>query len=83
MYYPVWDGAFKRSCGPIEPFLVPASAPRLGCGMCHPVCGVVHIKEPLLLIGKSSPCGGSGFPLSLSEWSFTICQTQYNLNKEC
>ena len=31
----------------------------------------VHIKEPLLLIEKSSPCGGSGFPLSLfSEWSF-------------
>ena len=31
---------------------------------------MVHIKEPLLLIGKSSPCsGGSGFPLSLSEWS--------------
>ena len=36
------------------------------CGMCYPVCGMVHIKEPLLLIGKSSPCGGSGFPLSLS-----------------
>ena len=34
-----------------------------GCGMCHPVCGIVHIKEPLLLIGKSSPCGGSRFPL--------------------
>ena len=34
---------------------------------------MVHIKEPLLLIGKSSPCGGSGFPLSLSEWFFTIC----------
>ena len=33
---------------------------------------MMHIKEPLLLIGKSSPCGGSGFPLSLSEWSFTI-----------
>ena len=43
-----------------------------GRGMCYPVCGMVHIKEPLLLIGKSSPCGGSGFPLSLSEWSFTI-----------
>ena len=43
-----------------------------GCGMCYPVCGMVHIKEPLLLIGNSSPCGGSGFPLSLSEWSFTI-----------
>ena len=35
-----------------------------GRGMCYPVCGMVHIKEPLLLIGKSSPCGGSGFPLS-------------------
>ena len=43
-----------------------------GCGMCYPVCGMMHIKEPLLLIGKSSLCGGSGFPLSLSEWSFTI-----------
>ena len=43
-----------------------------GCGMCYPVCGMMHIKEPLLLIGKSSPCGSSGFLLSLSEWSFTI-----------
>ena len=39
---------------------------------------VMHIKEPLLLIRKSSPCGGSGFPLSQSEWSFTICLTPYN-----
>ena len=38
-----------------------------GCGMYYPVCGMVHIKETLLLIRKSSPCGGSGFPLSLSE----------------
>ena len=49
-----------------------------GCGMCYPVCGIMHIKEPLLIIGKSSPCGGSGFPLSLYEWSFTICLTPYN-----
>ena len=49
-----------------------------GCGMCYAVCGMVYIKEPLLLIDKSSPCGGSGFPLSLSEWSFTICLTPYN-----
>ena len=49
-----------------------------GRGMCYPVCGMVHIKEPLLLIGKSSPCGGSGFPFSLSEWSLTICLTPYN-----
>ena len=31
------------------------------------VCGMVHIKGLLLLIDKSSPCGGSGFPFSLSE----------------
>ena len=49
-----------------------------GRGMCYPVCGMVHIKEPLLLIDKSSLCGGSGFPFSLSEWSLTICLTQYN-----
>ena len=42
------------------------------------VCAMVHIKEPLLLIGKSSLCGGSGFPFSLSEWSLTICLTPYN-----
>ena len=48
------------------------------CGMYYPVCGMMHIKEPLLLIGKSSLYGGSGFPLSLSEWSFTICLTPYN-----
>ena len=49
-----------------------------GCGMCYPVCGMVHIKEPLLLIDKSSVCGGSGFPFSLSEWSLTIRLTPYN-----
>ena len=49
-----------------------------GCGMCYPVCGMVHIKEPLLLIDKSSLCGRSGFPFSLSEWSLTICLTPYN-----
>ena len=53
---------------PIELFLVPASVHdwcNKGCGMCYPVCGMVHIKEPLLLIGKSSPCGSSGFPLTI------------------
>ena len=48
-----------------------------GCGMCYPVCGMVHIKEPLLLIVKSSLCDGSGFPFSLSEWSLTICLKPY------
>ena len=46
---------------------------------CYPVCGMVHIKDPLLLIGKSDPCSGdSGFPLSLSKWSYTICLMPYN-----
>ena len=49
-----------------------------GCGMYYPVCGMVHIKEPLLLIDKSSLCGGSRFHFSLSEWSLTICLTPYN-----
>ena len=49
-----------------------------GRGMCYHVCGMVHIKEPLLLIDKSSLCGGSGFSFSLSEWSLTICLTLYN-----
>ena len=35
--------------------------------------------KDLLLSGKSSPrSGGSGFPLSLSDWSFTICLMPYN-----
>ena len=50
-----------------------------GHGMCYPVCGMVNIKETLLLIGKSSSSsGGSRFPLSLSDLSFTICLTLYN-----
>ena len=49
-----------------------------GCGMCYPVCGMVYIKDPLLLIDKSSLCGGSGFLFSLSEWSLTICLMPYN-----
>ena len=73
-------GAMRRRIdpswgGPIKLFLVPASGDwcNKGCGMCYPVSGMVHIKEPLLLIGNSS-----GFPLSLSEWYFTICPTPYN-----
>ena len=52
-----------------------------GCGMCYPVFGMMHIKEPLLLIRKSNPCGGRGFPFPQSEWSFTICVTPYNRKK--
>ena len=51
---PSWDE-------PIDLCIVPASAPRLvqqRPGMCYPVCGMVHIKEPLLLIGKSVAAAG-------------------------
>ena len=45
------------SCGePIELFLVLHNWCNKGRGMCYPVCGMVHIKEPLLLIVKSSLC---------------------------
>ena len=37
-------------------------------GRCYPVCGMMHLKENLLLIRKSSPCGGSGFPFSLDRY---------------
>ena len=46
-------------------FSVPTSGPQLvikGRGMYCSVYGKVHIKDPLVLIEKSSLCGGSGFP---------------------
>ena len=39
-----------------------------GHGMCYPVCGMMHIKEHLLLavlIGKSNICGGGRFHLAI------------------
>ena len=46
--------------------------------MSFPVCGMVHIKEPLVLNGKNSPCsGGSGFP---NIDVFSICMMPYNCN---
>ena len=71
---PLWGG-------PIELFLVPASAQTTGVTkavVCVILSGMVHIKEPLLLIVKSSLTGSSGCPFSLSEWSLTICLTPYN-----
>ena len=66
-------GSIHRG-GSIELFLFPASSPQLveqNRGTCYPVYGMVHINN--LLIGKRSPSSDcSGFPLSLSEWSFTM-----------
>ena len=42
---------------PIDLFFIQASAP------CIKGCGMMHIKDPLVLIEKSSPLThGSGFP---------------------
>ena len=50
-----------------------------GCGMYDLVCGMMHIKDPLLLIGKSNSCRGNRkFSLSLSEYCFTICLMPIN-----
>ena len=65
---------------PNELLLIPAWYNK-SHGMSHHVCGLVmvHIKDPLLLFEKNSPCSGSTrFPYSLSEWSFTIFPTPYN-----
>ena len=47
-----WGGG--GGCGPIELFLVLARVLHDWCNkgrsMCNNVCGMVHIKEPLLLI---------------------------------
>ena len=43
-----------------------------GSGMWYRVYGMVHVKEPLLLLGKSSPGGGSGFPLLSASLNYTF-----------
>ena len=62
-----WVVASIPHGGSIELFLVLVLYDwcNKGRGMCYPGCVMVHIKEPLLLIGKSSQCGGSGFPLTI------------------
>ena len=63
----------------VDPFSYFSFQPVLqGRGMCYPICGMMHIKEYLLLIGKSNPYANSGFSRSLSEWSFTMCPMPYN-----
>ena len=63
-----------------------------GCGMWYPVSGKLHIKNPLLLIGKHSLCVDSRFPLrkcvtvtiwlaSNSQWYGNQCALEASLNK--
>ena len=48
-----------------------------GHGMWYSVCGMVHIKEPLLLYKKKKPTFWHGRD-PLSEWSFTRCLLRHN-----
>ena len=53
---------------------VPHDCYNKRCSMCYSICGMVHIKYPLLLIKKSSHFSGrSRFPLS-----HTLCPVPYN-----
>ena len=68
----LWCGGSSDRSLMVEPMKYVLFPPVLhdwytkGHGMCYLVCGVMHIKYPLLLIGKNNPCiGGSGFPLQL------------------
>ena len=45
------------------------------------VYGMMHIKEPLMLIGKSSPCGGSGFLYRYLNGPFPYVCSHITVNK--
>ena len=49
-----------------------------GCDMCYPVCGMVHTKEPLLLIGKEYPVVAVGFLSRYLRGPLPLCLTPYN-----
>ena len=36
--------------------------------------------DPRLAVSVNSPCDGSGFPVSLPKWCFTVCLMPYNQN---
>ena len=65
----------------VELFLIPVGAPRLVYQKPWYVlsCMCDGVYKRTLAANRSSPCCGcSGFPLSLSEWSFTIYPMLYN-----
>ena len=59
------NNALSVSVNVFKVFLIFHDWCNKGCGMCYPICEMMHIKEPLLVIGKSSLCDGSGFPLPI------------------
>ena len=56
---------------------VVGSIPHGGASQCSTTGVTKAVVSAILSVGWCL-CGGSGFSLSLSEWSFTICPTPYN-----
>ena len=50
---------------------------------CYPVCGMMHINKPLLLIGKSSLCGSSGFLSRYRNGPLPYAWRHITVNKMC
>ena len=54
-----------------------------GRGMCYRVCGMMHIKEPLLLIGNISLCDGTGFLSRYLSGPLPYAWRHITVNKMC
>ena len=53
-----------------------------GCGMCYPVCGMLHIKEPLLLIGVAH-VAATGFLSHYLSGTLPYVRRHITINKMC
>ena len=53
------------------------------CGMCYPVCGVMHIKEPLLQVGKIAHVAAVGFFSRYLSGPLLYVRCHITVNKMC
>ena len=74
----LWDGTCKQS---LAANYMLHNLCNKGHGRWYPVSVMVHIKEPLLLIKKSSSCSGSSGCDHLSGLQYVLCHTF--INKMC
>ena len=73
--------AYPLSNFPLQPVL--HNWCNKGRGVCYPVCGMMHIKGLLLLIGKSSPCSGSGFLSHYLSGTLRYVRRHITVNEMC
>ena len=55
------DIVFERKVGTYSKKIYTINMCSKGRGMCYPVCGMMHIKEPLLLIERVAYVAAAGF----------------------